>query len=182
MFSSEKILQVISYLLSLNGNRMNLLKLMKELYLIDRESINERDTSISGDVFYSMPHGPVLSMTLNNLYELGCSDNNDWSKYLGKENAEYHPDIVLKEQSDTLLLSKKDKAYIEKISETFRDYTPRQLENYTHTLQEWTDPDKSSRKIRYYDVMKALGKTDEEISEAKQEYESISGLYQSLGV
>ena len=30
--------------------------------------------------------------------------------------------------------------------------------------------------------MKALGKSDEEIAYAKEEYDSISGLYKSLGI
>ncbi|MDR0580844.1 MAG: SocA family protein [Holosporaceae bacterium] len=51
-FSVEKILQEIGYLLSLNGGRVNLFELMKELYLIDSESIAERDSSISGDSYF----------------------------------------------------------------------------------------------------------------------------------
>lgn len=65
MFDNKKVLQIISYLLSLNGNKMDKLKLMKELYLIDRMSIDEDNSSISGDDFFSMKYGPVLSMTLN---------------------------------------------------------------------------------------------------------------------
>ena len=74
MFSSDKVLQEIVYLLGLNGGKMNLLKLMKELYLIDREAIAERDTSVSGDIFFSMKHGPVLSLTLNMLNDLNGSE------------------------------------------------------------------------------------------------------------
>ena len=73
-------------------------------------------------------------------------------------------------------LSVKDREYIQNISERFKEYTPEQLERYTHTLPEWIDPKGSSLKIRYRDVMLALGKSEEEISEAKQEYEKISEL------
>ena len=83
MFSQEKVLQEILYLLSLNGGEMNLLKLMKELYLIDRESIKERDSSVSGDVFFSMRHGPVLSYTLNMLNNL---EQTEWKDSLGKKD------------------------------------------------------------------------------------------------
>ena len=172
MYSSDKILQEIIYLLSLNNNRMNLLKLMKELYLIDRASIDERDTSVSGDVFYSMPHGPVLSQTLNMLNDL---TNNNWGKCLKKVRALYY-DIILTNNISLDRLSVKDKGYIQVISQKFQDYTPKQLEEYTHTLPEWVDPNGSSLKIRYRDVMLALGKSEEEISAAKQEYEKISEL------
>lgn len=174
MSSSDKILQEIIYLLSLNNNRMNLLKLMKELYLIDRESIDERDVSLSGDVFYSMPHGPVLSNTLNMLYEL---THNSWGKYLETIEAKYHDDIQIKKNITKFdRLSVKDKEYIKRISDKFKDYTPKQLEDFTHTLKEWGDPHGSSYKIHYSDVMLALGKTEQEISEAKQEYEMMREL------
>lgn len=173
MYSPDKILQEISYLLSLNGNRMNLLKLMKELYLIDRASIAERDTSVSGDIFSSMPHGPVLSQTLNMCYEI---PSNAWGKFLDKIEAPYFPDIQLRKPTSYDRLSAKDKMYIEEVSDKFRKYTPKQIENYTHGLPEWKNPGKSSFRIRYYDVMKALGKDDKEISEAKAEYEMISDL------
>lgn len=173
MFFPEKILHEILYLLSLNDNRMNLLKLMKELYLIDRESIKERDTSVSGDVFFSMPHGPVLSQTLNLCYDL---PNNGWAEYLEQIIAPYYPDISVKKMIEPDLLSEKDKEYIRKVSEEFKEYSPKELEDYTHKLSEWKDPQGSSRKIRYADVMKALGKTDEEISEAKAEYEKFNAL------
>lgn len=173
MYSSDKILQEIVYLLSLNDNRMNLLKLMKELYLIDRASIEERDTSVSGDAFCSMPHGPVLSRTLNMLYELV---NNNWGEYLEAIKFPYYPDIQVKQKINLDRLSSKDKSYIEAVSEEFKSYTPKQLEDYTHTLPEWTDPKGSSLKIRYRDVMLALGKSEKEISAAKQEYEKISEL------
>ena len=173
MYSSDKILQEIIYLLSLNDNRMNLLKLMKELYLIDRASIDERDTSVSGDVFYSMPHGPVLSQTLNMLNDLV---NNKWGEYLDAVDAKYYTDIQVKKDITLDRLSVRDKTYIKTVSEQFKDFTPKKLENYTHTLPEWVDPNGSSLKIRYRDVMLALGKSEEEISAAKQEYEKISEL------
>lgn len=177
MYSSDKILQEIIYLLSLNNKRMNLLKLMKELYLIDRTSIDERDTSVSGDVFYSMPHGPILSQTLNMLYDLV---NNKWGDYLDTISAKFYPDIQIKQEVDFDRLSPKDKSYIKAVSEKFKNFTPKELENFTHTLPEWVDPKGSSKKIRYRDVMLALGKSEEEISAAKEEYEKISEL-SSLG-
>ena len=114
MFSEEKMMQVISYLLSLNGKRMNLLKLMKELYLIDRESIDERETSVSGDVHFSLRHGPILSMTLNLLNDV--NKNPKWHAYLHSEDvAGVWPDLVLDKKTPEDRLSKKDKEYIEKV-------------------------------------------------------------------
>lgn len=173
MYSSEKILQEVVFLLSENGGRMNLLKLMKELYLIDRASIAERDASVSGDIFVSMPHGPVLSQTLNMLYDI---PHNDWSKYLDKIESKYFPDIQMKQSMEFDRLSLKDIQYIRNVSSEFKNATEYDLEKYTHDLPEWKDPEGSSCKISFQSVMRALGKTEEEIQAAKAEYEQISNL------
>ncbi len=52
MFRSQKVLEIITYLLSMNNNKMEKLKLIKELYLIDRLSIEETNMSITGDEYY----------------------------------------------------------------------------------------------------------------------------------
>lgn len=173
MFSMEKILHEILFLLSLNDNRMNLLKLMKELYLADRESIKERDTSISGDTFFSMPHGPVLSQTLNLCYDL---PNNEWATFLDKIAASYYPDIAIKKMIEPDLLSEKEKAYLTKVSDSFKDIDRFEIEDLTHMLPEWVDPKGSSQKIHFADIMRALGKSEQEIAEAKQEYERFKNL------
>lgn len=170
-----KIAQMISYLLSQNDNKMNLLKLMKELYLADRSSIEERDTSISGDIFVSMDHGPVLSMTLNLIRDGALGE------YFEQSDNMYFPDIVLKKSAGDDLLSIKDKEYLKKISDEFRNSSRWDLESYTHNLKEWKDPSGSSIKIRFQDIMRALGRGEEEIAEAKREYEQICNLNKQLG-
>lgn len=182
MFSEEKMLQVIGYLLLLNGKRMNLLKLMKELYLIDRESIEERETSISGDVHFSLRHGPILSMTLNLLNDI--NKNPKWHTYLHSEDVGYYyPDIVMDKETLEDRLSQKDKQYIKNISHRFKKYTPEQIEDYTHdNLPEWENPGKSSIKITFESIMEAIGKTHEDIKEAKDEYSFVEEMFDVLGV
>jgi hypothetical protein len=179
MFSSEKILQVITYLLSLNDGKMNMLKLMKELYLIDREAIQERETSVSGDTYFSMKNGPVLSATLNMLDDLDYDTSNPWGDYLQKQPTKYYPDVVLKKEAGDGCLSEKDKEYIETVSSRFKDYNEFQIKDYTHDLPEWKEPRGAGReKIRYSDIMKALGRSDKEIAEAKEEYGFFSMLHE----
>ena len=103
-----------------------------------------------------------------------------WGEHLDKIAAEYHYDVAIKKSLDFDRLSKKDKSYLENVAEQFKDMTAYELEKYTHTLPEWVDPKGSSRKIRFTTVMKALGKTDEEILEAKTEYDHLEELC-SLG-
>lgn len=177
MFRSQKVLEIISYLLSLNNNKIEKLKLIKELYLIDRASIDETDMSITGDEYFSLPHGPILSNTLNIINDL--PNGNEWSEYLEIEQ----PYIIKLIKPYTYgYLSQRDKFHIKTISDKYKNYTASQLRNYTHTLPEWKEPHGSNRKIYFADIMKALGKSDEEIAYTKEEYDSISGLYKSLGI
>ena len=66
MFKEVKTAQVAAFFLAkAPGHRMPHLKLMKLLYLADRESMRETGYPMSWDRLVSMPHGPVLSTTLN---------------------------------------------------------------------------------------------------------------------
>ena len=176
MFNDKKVLQIISYLLSLNDNKMEKLKLMKELYLIDRMAIDEKHQSISEDTYFSLKHGPVLSNTLNIINEI--PEDNDWAEYLKIEEP-YN--IVSIKPFDEGRLSKNDMKYIKTISDKYKNYSSSQLRNYTHTLPEWKEPHGSNRKIYFSDIMKALGKTEQQISDAKKEYGSLNSLYTAIG-
>ena len=177
MFDEKRMLQIISYLLSLNNNEMDKLKLIEELYLIDRASIDENNTSVSGDEFFSLKYGPVLSNTLNIINDI--PNGNDWAEYLSINN---NKEIRLIKPFDEGRLSKKDKYFIQLISDKYKTYTTLQLVDYAHTLPEWKEPEDTNRKIRFVDIMKALGKSDEEIIYAKKEYDGLSELYASLGL
>lgn len=177
MFDEKRMLQIISYLLSLNNNEMDKLKLIQELYLIDRVSIDEDNSSVSGDDFFSLKYGPVLSNTLNIINDI--PNGNDWAEYLSINN---NKKIRLIKPFDEGRLSKKDKYFIQLISDKYKTYTTSQLVDYTHTLPEWKEPKDTNHKIRFVDIMKALGKSDEEIIYAKKEYDGLSELYASLGL
>jgi uncharacterized phage-associated protein len=63
MFDDRRVAQMAAYLLSREKGRMNHLKLMKLLYLADRESMKRHGQPISGDRFVAMDHGPVGVVT-----------------------------------------------------------------------------------------------------------------------
>jgi hypothetical protein len=187
MFDQNKVLQIIAYLLSLNKNKMNFLKLMKELYLIDRESIKERDTSVSGDAYFSLPHGPILSATKNLLDDLKSGEANGDNLFKGfltvdKDTPNYSIyTVALKENPGYDLLSEKDIEYITIVSNRFKKYSLKKIEDFTHGLPEWTDPKSGNAKIRFQDIMGSLGKSKEEILIAKQEYNQIINLNRYIG-
>lgn len=61
-FKFDKALQAAAYLLRRETCReMNYMRLLKVLYLADRESIRESGAPITGDKIAAMERGPVLS-------------------------------------------------------------------------------------------------------------------------
>lgn len=122
MFNEKRILQRISYLLSLNNNEMDKLKLIKELYLIDRVSIDEDNSSVSGDDLFSLKYGPVLSKTLNIINDI--PNDNSWSEYISINN---NKKIRLIKPFDEGRLSKRDKYFIQFVSDKYKEYTISQL-------------------------------------------------------
>ena len=177
MFNEKKMLQIISYLLSLNNYEMEKIKFMEELYLIDRASIDENNSSVSADEFFCLKYGPVLSNTINIINDI--PNGNSWSEYLKLED---NNSLILLKPFDEGRLSKKDKYFIQLISDKYKNNTTSQMIDYTHTLPEWKEPKRYNHKIKFEDIMKALGKSDEEIIYAKEEYNSLSKLYTAIGL
>lgn len=63
MFSEEKVAQMAAYLLLKRGGRMAYLKLMKLLYLANRQSMIRHGRMMGEDKLYSMPDYGYVNYT-----------------------------------------------------------------------------------------------------------------------
>ena len=104
-FNEAKATQAAARLLRNRGGRMSYMKLIKLLYLADREALARWGRPITTDSYVSMKHGPVLEWESLNL----ITDPDDpsqvqtaWSKHI---SAPENYDVVLKEDSSGDLLS-----------------------------------------------------------------------------
>ncbi|HEV8430339.1 MAG TPA: Panacea domain-containing protein, partial [Pyrinomonadaceae bacterium] len=68
-FDETKTAQLAGVLLQLRGGRMHYMKLIKLMYLVDRAALLRWGSPITFDNYVSMPHGPVLSSTLDLINE-----------------------------------------------------------------------------------------------------------------
>lgn len=162
MFNEERVAQMAAFLLSKQGGRMPYLKLMKLLYLSDREAMSRFGESISGDRMVSMPHGPVLSQTLN-LIKGGSEQPDGWEQWIsGEANYEVATRHPKAERDDFDLLSDIE---VEILTRTWNDFGHMDqwaLVNYTHdNCSEWCDPNGSSYPISEETLFLAVGKTPE---------------------
>jgi uncharacterized phage-associated protein len=83
-FHFDRALQSGTYLLRLHGKRMAYLRMLRLLYIADREWLAETGESITGDCACAMECGPVLS----NVYDLIRGDGPGagvWDAYIHKE-------------------------------------------------------------------------------------------------
>jgi uncharacterized phage-associated protein len=160
-FSQEKATAVTAFLLKLRGGRMSYLKLIKLVYLADREALHRWGFSITADRYVSMDHGPVVS----SIYNLILSDERNkpfWSQYITPPMGEYEVALRSGEVPENQL-SKAEEKLLSEIFGTYGTWSRWQLRDFTHTLPEWQDPKGSSIPIEISDLLKAQGSSEDEI-------------------
>ena len=160
-FDFEKTLQASGVLLGLEGGRMGRVRLLKLLYISDRELLAETGRTITGDQAVAMKLGPVLIRTYDLTEGEGCLVD-DWRRFLGSEG---HT-VILRDDPGRGELSKRE---IEKLAEVATRYPGTDAEegdwilsNITHEFEEWSKnyEEGTSRPIPWRDVLEAQGKAD----------------------
>src|SRR5215218_6123410 len=88
-FREDKATQAAARLLKIRGGKMSHLKLIKLLYLVERESLTRFGVPFTYDSYVSMPHGPVLSATLDRINERPMYEGGYWDQHITpKQNNE----------------------------------------------------------------------------------------------
>ncbi|EIV5803168.1 TPA: SocA family protein [Klebsiella aerogenes] len=164
MFCEERVAQIAAYLLSKEGGRMAYLKLMKLMYLSDRESMNRYGEPLTGDLMVAMPHGPVLSKSLD-LMKGAVRGEDGWNNWITDAD---HYDLqsqkheALREDFDEL--SDADLNVLDTVYHAFGHMNKWQIRDYTHDhCTEWSDPNGGAFTINPDNVFRALGKSEEQV-------------------
>lgn len=165
VLSDQKVAQMAAYFLCRRGGTMSYMKLMKLLYLADREAINRFNRPISDDSMVSMTHGPVLSRTLNLMKEQIASA--DWSQWVsGPDCYEVKLQQSVTDWDELDELSSADLVVLASIWDQFGHMNRYQLRDYTHEhLPEWKNPGRSSQAIDTSVLLESLGRTKEQAKE-----------------
>jgi len=164
-----------------------LLKLMKLLYLAERESLRVYGEPISGDKLVSMQHGPVLSRTLNLMNGWDDQTQGGWSEWVedrsGHELALRDPSMIRTPQQDLLALSDGDLEVLEAIWVRFGHMGQFALVEYTHSsaCSEWEDPQGSSYPIPLDRVLHAVGYQGPAIRAVREHLNEQANLRAALG-
>jgi uncharacterized phage-associated protein len=150
-FSTEKMLQVLAYLLK--GGEMDKAKLMKLVYLADREHFINTGTSITGDKLCAMPFGPVASTALN------LVDGNIRSSYVFKFLHVNDVRISMTNSPGEDLLNDVERATLDRIIRIYGSLKTWPLVHQTHKLPEYksTYVEGTSTTIPFEEIAKQSG-------------------------
>jgi uncharacterized phage-associated protein len=171
-FREEKATQLAALLLKMRGGKMHYLKLIKLMYLIDREALLRWGRPVTFDNFVSMDNGTVLSQTYDLIMggnRLGVDEV--WRRFI---SAPQGYEIALENVPEFDELSKAEVELVEAVFEKFGRMSRWDLVAFTHTLPEWTDPKGSSLPIDYKEVLKAGEKSEQEIFEILSDLEEAA--------
>ena len=179
-FQEAKATQTATMLLSLSGGEMNYMKLIKEMYLIDREALLRWGRPVSYDSYFSLRHGPILSNTLDLINEgVRPLAESEWVDHI---SAPTNYSVSLKKECPPDDLSEAEEELIQEIFKQFRCMNEWQLVDYLHeNLPEWKDPSGSAIPINYHDILVAGGKTVLAASEIESELEDLALMDGLLG-
>ncbi|ROT45152.1 hypothetical protein CHR62_09115 [Pusillimonas sp. NJUB218] len=163
LFNEKRTAQAAAFLLHKAGGRLPLLKLMKLMYLAERESLRVFGEPITGDRLVSLPQGPVLSKTLDMMNGWGGEAQGGWNSWVedrsGHDLALRDPSMIRSPEQDLLELSNGDLEVLESVWAEFGHMGKFDLVQYTHSeaCPEWEDPNGSSRPIPTGRLLRALG-------------------------
>jgi len=173
-FNERKATEAAARLLKLRGGRMSYMKLIKLLYLVDREALLRWGEPVTTDRYVSMDRGPVVSRIYSLINE-GAPPGVEsvWEKHISPpENYE----VFLRREPEPSELSPAEEALIDGVFLKFGRMSRWELVDYCHELPEWKNPEGSALPIDTSDILRASGKSREEIGEIEGELEELAAI------
>lgn len=168
-FNERKATQVAARFLAAAGNRMHYIKLLKMMYMADREALARWGCPLTNDKYFSLDYGPILSAVKNLMVE-EPQQRSFWNDHISSPS-KYQIELIDEAGSDEL--SRAEENLVDEIFNKYRRMDRWQLIEKSHELPEWQDPQGSSIPIEIADILQAVGKQPQEIDDIVRD---LSGL------
>jgi len=178
-FGTRKIVEAVAVLLKSCPERsMGRMRLLKLLYIADRESLREVRRPIIGTELTSMKWGPLHSK----VYDMAKGppdDDETWGRFLDNKGRY----VVLGDDPGHGTLSRYEIRMLQATADKHRDMTDSQLSAITHDFPEYkrNDPGGSSRPIPMHDILEAIGLAEEE-GEIAMDAQRVAAFNKMFGV
>lgn len=142
------------------------MKLIKLLYLAERRALLQWGRPITFDSYVSMPHGPVLSFTLDKVNAaVGPEGESYWHRFISERK---NHEVRLLEDAPNDQLSRAEEDALDAVFAEFGHMSQWDLRDYTHDLPEWQDPHGSSAPIHIRDILLGEGLSDDEADDIEE--------------
>lgn len=181
-YNARKAAQVIAYFASKTpSHRIDVLKVIKLVYLADRESMKRFGFPILDEPRVSMPHGPVNSVTYSHIQGEHDLDACGWSRYL-RDRANHQVSVRTEALGDWDELSDADIECIDTVWRQFGQMNKWQIRDWTHSkenIPEWEDPNGSSSPIPVERILLALGvEMSNEFAQSINSFQSVDRAFE----
>lgn len=163
-YDEKKATQVAAYFLSKHNNKISKLKLLKLMYIAERESFKICGEPMTFDDYYSLECGPILSQTYN--FMKGSPTGAYWGEHILQSSQR---ELQLINNPGIGKLNPEEKRILDNVFEKYGRLTPSQLIRITHRFPEYTETI-SSIPIEYSKIMEGVGIPKEEVEELLNSY------------
>ena len=133
-FGFAKTVQAAGVVLREHHGRMEYLRLLKILYIADRELLAETGRTLTGDRAVAMKNGPVLSEVYD-LIKGQTARAGEWDASVRTEKYE----VVLREPVSLGKLTKAEVNKLRELCDRYRDTNSYDLSELTHDFTEWSE-------------------------------------------
>lgn len=177
-FDEKKATQVAARLLEKGGGSVNYLLLMKMMYTIDRIALANWGQPVVGGDYAALPKGPVISPVLDLIKGDRRASSRSWGACFRTRGYE----LELKSAPGHDELSQAEIDLIDTVFVMLGHRDKWDVVQWTHAeFKEWKDPGKSSKAISIEDILRAVGKSEEEIEKISHEASYQVSLQSILG-
>ena len=138
MKTTRKIIQALAYIAYQQpDHKVNSMKAYKLLWLADRYHLRQTGRTITGDVFYALPHGVVPSDAKNVVEHQPTRIQNDeeyCNRYIQRVGRYGYKAVT---EPDLMVFSDSDQKALDKILQCYGGMDQYQLERLSHDFPEW---------------------------------------------
>jgi hypothetical protein len=138
-FDRQKATEAAAEFIRLAGGKINILKLTKLMYLLDREALERIGVPVVGGRYVSMEHGPVTSEVLNSINHERGEGTGVWDEEITPRTD--HEVAIRKRDGSCVHLSRKEQAIIGELHEQHKNRDQYELRDWCHkNCKEWVEP------------------------------------------
>lgn len=136
--TTNKIIQALTYIAyNQPGRKVNSMKAYKLLWLADRYHLRQCGRTITGDIFYALPHGVVPSDAKNVVEHQNTHffTNEEYRNKYIKRLGKYCYQAIA--EPDVMVFSDSDQDALDKILQVYGTFDQYKLEKLSHKFPEW---------------------------------------------